>query len=161
MPSSITLGSRVCATIGPFLDQIGSQAPQQNGSTCERPQKRVRRSRSKLYGTVIESVADSLWKVWWEGYQVTANHKSTNLRLPQGSRQSVIEIDRINEIKATLQRQSGSQHIGSHQAMLDYAASLPTIREQMLPPLPSPPTRDAVDEPSDNHDINHVMSSIM
>ena len=141
MPSSITLGSRVFATVGPFLESVVHGNVQHSASDESRPTKRARRSRSKLYGTVIESVADGLWKVWWDSLNVTANHKSSNLRVPKdtNNRRNVIPIDDVTLIRNQLQSQQNI-HIGSHQAMLDYTAVLSPQRQVQ-------PTRPTTSQP--------------
>lgn len=70
MPSKIRIGCRVSGAVGPFLALV----PGTN-----------RRKRARLSGTVVASLPDRRWRVYWDGVNKASDHHGPNLRFEQAA----------------------------------------------------------------------------
>jgi hypothetical protein len=73
MPSSIRLGCRVSGRVGPLQPISDDRIASQGGG-------KLRRQRSRFYGTVIRSVEGRMWTVLWDSIQKCSDHSFNSLR---------------------------------------------------------------------------------
>ena len=126
MPSIITKGVRVRASVGPL--QEGSDG--------------VRKSRSSFHGTVLgsadrdvgsagQNVRDKLWRVYWDELSMTGDHNSRTLKVIYSDVNREPLDDRLIASLAEM-----TAHIGGHQYVLKYTKhgfSLPPQSPSLIP----------------------------
>ena len=120
MPSIITLGSRVSAKVGPLFED-----PPRDPSPGP-PKKRSRRARATYHGTVLASIGGTVWRVYWDDCNKTADHLSSSLkvhgRLGKSAR-SPLSLEEVSALNTRLSDQT-NVHVGSHVQLLDYTMKL-------------------------------------
>ena len=71
MPSQIRIGCRVSGAVGP-CEPIPPERLSQGG--------KLRRHRTRYHGTVLRSVAEKQWTVYWEEVKKASDHYANNLK---------------------------------------------------------------------------------
>jgi Transposase IS4 len=92
MPATIRIGSKVSALVGPFLELTDEQLHQVS---------RPRRSRQRLFGTIIKSAPEQRWTVYWEDINRFSDHSSAQLKIESKTSNFSVDTNKIEELLTT------------------------------------------------------------
>ncbi len=111
MPPQITVGSRVKSAVGPLYWPDG-RVPVHDRN--EPNKKRARRSRMVLEGTVISSVSNSKWRVYWDDLACTGDHLSKQLNVVPSSSSSQVDPSTNLNLESV-------PHLGDHRDIIEFS----------------------------------------
>ena len=137
MPASvIRIGCRVSGLVGPFLPLVPGKS---------------RRSRARLSGTVITSLPDKGWRVYWDGVNKSADHPNTNLKFVRasvGDQLTNLDLESIMTNDYVIDQRGLDCHMAARPTIPATTATVPTpLPIQQIPEPIAATTQQAPSNP--------------
>ena len=134
MPSLIRLGCRVSACVGPLQPISDGRKSSQGGG-------KLRRQRSRFFGTVIRSVEGRMWTVLWDSIQKCSDHSFNSLRFEREGIENVLDDINVQTILESSYVVGGQRGIDNYLAEWQPPATpLPATVNPSQAPAPSQST---------------------